>query len=31
MTVHINEGNRLRCHSILTVDNNQCECKIEYS
>ena len=26
MSSHVDEGDFLRCHSILTVDNYQCEC-----
>lgn len=28
MSVHVDEGNGLRCHSILTEDLSQCECKV---
>ena len=27
--LHIDEGNYFRCHSIRTIDGNQCECRLD--
>jgi hypothetical protein len=31
LSVHIDEGDQWRCHSIVTADMSQCECRLQKS